>query len=244
MDSKSKIETIEIGKLKLNKENPRSINGDKFKKLVRSIKKFPEMLKIRPIVVDEKMTILGGNMRYKACVEIGLTEVPVIVVKGLNSEQAKQFIIKDNVGYGEWDWEMLADEWDVVKLKDWGLDLPIKAELSDEEYSTKVDSPIYETKALKPTENELYDLSKYNELVEDIEKSTISKEQKTFLKLSATRHIKFNYSKIADYYAHSEEGTQELIEDSALVIIDYDKAIEKGFVEVYRNIENLSLINE
>tara|TARA_Y100000385_G_scaffold281876_1_gene335411 strand:+ start:1100 stop:1831 length:732 start_codon:yes stop_codon:yes gene_type:complete len=242
--TKSKIQVIKVDKLKPNKANPRKINKDKFKKLVTSIKKFPKMLDIRPIVVDENMTILGGNMRYKACLDIGIKEVPVIVVNGLSNDEADQFIIKDNVGYGEWAWETLADEWDVVKLKDWGLDLPIKAELSDEEYSTKVDSPIYETKALKPTENELYDLSKYNELVEDIEKSNVSKEEKTFLKLSATRHIKFNYSKIADYYAHSEEGTQELIEDSALVIIDYDKAIEKGFVEVYRNIENLSLIDE
>lgn len=108
-----------------NKSNPRIIKDDKFKKLVQSIKDFPEMLEIRPIVVDEKNIILGGNMRFKACIEAGLKEVFIIKAKDLTEEQKQEFIVKDNVGFGEWDWDILANEWNIDNLKDWGLDAPI-----------------------------------------------------------------------------------------------------------------------
>tara|TARA_S200002703_G_scaffold38089_3_gene33386 strand:- start:4455 stop:5042 length:588 start_codon:yes stop_codon:yes gene_type:complete len=113
---------LKINELKSNLNNPRFIKDNKFKKLVQSIKDFPEMLELRPIVVDEDMTILGGNMRYKACVEAGLKEVFVKIAKGLTEEQKQEFIIKDNVGFGDWDWSILANEWNSVKLDDWGLD--------------------------------------------------------------------------------------------------------------------------
>ena len=119
------MNTIKISKIKLNPNNPRLVKDDKFEKLVRSIKEFPEMLKIRPIVVNSDMIVLGGNMRLKACKEAGLDEVPVIMADNLTEEQQRQFIIKDNVGFGEWDWDILANEWDTEKLQDWGLDLPI-----------------------------------------------------------------------------------------------------------------------
>jgi hypothetical protein len=112
-----------INKLKSNESNPRYIKGDKFKKLVESIKQFPEMLDLRPIVVDEDMIILGGNMRYKACIEAGLKEVPIKIAKGLTDKQKQEFIIKDNVGFGEWDWSLLANDWDNKSLGDWGLDV-------------------------------------------------------------------------------------------------------------------------
>ena len=115
---------MKINKLKPNKTNPRVIKSPKFKKLVQSIKEFPEMLDLRPIVVDENMTILGGNMRYKACLEAGIKDVPVKIAEGLSEEQKQEFIIKDNVGFGEWDWDVLANEWDVKSLSDWGLDIP------------------------------------------------------------------------------------------------------------------------
>jgi|TARA_R100000479_G_C6351968_1_gene189596 hypothetical protein len=114
---------LEISKLKPNKDNPRIIKDNKFKKLVQSIKEFPQMLELRPIVVDEDMTILGGNMRYKASVEAGLKEVYIKIAKGLTEDQKKEFIIKDNVGFGEWEWDILANEWDSVKLNEWGLDV-------------------------------------------------------------------------------------------------------------------------
>jgi DNA modification methylase len=110
-------------KIKLNPNNPRIIKDDKFKKLVQSIKDFPEMLDIRPIVVNKDGIILGGNMRYKACIEAGIKEPPYKVVD-LTEEQQKEFLIKDNVSGGEWDWDALASEWDVEQLDSWGLDMP------------------------------------------------------------------------------------------------------------------------
>jgi len=116
--------TVKISEIKVNPNNPRLIKDDKFKKLVSSVKDFPEMLNIRPIVVNQDMIILGGNMRFKACKEAGLKEVPIIITD-LTEEQQKEFLIKDNVSGGEWDWDILANEWDVNDLKDWGLDLPL-----------------------------------------------------------------------------------------------------------------------
>lgn len=120
-----KITTCKISEVKANPNNPRIIKDDKFAKLVKSIQEFPEMLKLRPIVVNEDMVVLGGNMRLKACKEAGLREVPVIKASDLTEEQQKQFIIKDNVGFGEWDWEALANQWDSEDLSEWGLDIPV-----------------------------------------------------------------------------------------------------------------------
>ena len=114
---------MKINELKSNENNPRIIKDSKFKKLVKSIKDFPEMLELRPIVIDEDNIILGGNMRYRACIEAGLKEVPVKIAKGLTAEQKQEFIVKDNVGFGEWDWAMLGNEWDSVEITDWGLDV-------------------------------------------------------------------------------------------------------------------------
>ena len=116
------MELVKIGKVKGNKSNPRFIKEDKFKKLVKSIKDFPEMLKLRPIVVNKDMTVLGGNMRLKACVEAGLKEVYILKAEGLTKEQEDEFIVKDNLGFGEWDWDVLANEWDSVQLEEWGLE--------------------------------------------------------------------------------------------------------------------------
>jgi hypothetical protein len=114
---------VKISQVKANTKNPRIIKDHKFKKLVQSIKDFPEMLEKRPIVVDENMIVLGGNMRLKACLEAGLKEV-WIDQANWTEEQKQEFIIKDNVGFGEWDWEILANEWEPDLLDKWGLDLP------------------------------------------------------------------------------------------------------------------------
>lgn len=119
-----KIVNIKIEKISVNPSNPRICKDDKFKKLVQSVKDFPEMLNIRPIVVNKEMVILGGNMRFKACKEAGLKEVPIIITD-FSEEQQKEFLIKDNVSGGEWDWDILANEWDTDDLQDWGLDLPL-----------------------------------------------------------------------------------------------------------------------
>jgi len=119
-----KIETVKISAVKSNPNNPRIIKDDKFKKLVTSIKEFPQMLDIRPIVVNDEMIVLGGNMRLKACIEAGLKEVAIIKASELTPEQQNEFIIKDNVGFGEWNWDDLANSWDTEQLTEWGLDIP------------------------------------------------------------------------------------------------------------------------
>jgi site-specific DNA-methyltransferase (adenine-specific) len=120
---KSKL--VKISEVRLNPNNPRQIKDDKFKNLVQSITDFPEMLDIRPIVVNTDMVILGGNMRFRACKEAGLKQVPVIVADNLTEDQQREFLIKDNVSGGEWDWDLLANEWDVEQLEEWGLDIPV-----------------------------------------------------------------------------------------------------------------------
>jgi hypothetical protein len=114
---------VKLSQLKSNPNNPRIIKDDKFRKLVRSITEFPEMLEARPIVCDPDGVVLGGNMRLKACREAGLKEVPAYVVTWEEAKQ-REFIIKDNVGFGEWDWDMLANEWDMDLLDTWGMPLP------------------------------------------------------------------------------------------------------------------------
>ena len=113
-----------INEIKPNPNNPRIIKDVKFKQLVKSIQDFPQMLELRPIVIDENNMVLGGNMRLKACIEAGLTDVPVIHANNLSEAQKKEFIVKDNVGYGEWEWDALANEWNIEDLDNWGLDIP------------------------------------------------------------------------------------------------------------------------
>ena len=129
------IKNVKLSEIKSNPNNPRIIKDDKFRKLVNSIQEFPKMLEIRPIVVNSDMIVLGGNMRLKACKEAGLKEVPVIFADDLTEDEQKQFIIKDNVGFGEWDWDMLANEWEPELLEEWGLDVPSWQDTPD--YSDK-----------------------------------------------------------------------------------------------------------
>tara|TARA_R110001606_G_scaffold136380_1_gene273884 strand:+ start:447 stop:1046 length:600 start_codon:yes stop_codon:yes gene_type:complete len=135
-----KTEKVSISQVKTNPNNPRLIKDNKFKKLVTSIKEFPEMLEIRPIVVDKDNIVLGGNMRLRACKEAGLKEVHIVKADQLTEEQQREFIIKDNVGFGEWDWDDIANGWDVDQLKMYGLDMPVFIEDS-EEFGTDFDLP-------------------------------------------------------------------------------------------------------
>ena len=230
---------VKISKVKGNPSNPRIIKNDKFKKLVTSIKEFPEMLKLRPIVVDEDMIVLGGNMRLKASKDAGLKEVWIDIAEGLTEEQKKEFIVKDNVGFGEWEWDILANEWDSVQLAEWGLDVwqnedDIKAE--DNNYTRNIKAPTYEPKNEKPVIDDLFSTQKADELIHKIKQADLSEEELMFLSHCALRHTVYDYSKIADFYAHSSKEIQELMEDSALVIIDFDKAIEKGYVKLTKDI--------
>lgn len=156
-----KIETVKISAVKSNPNNPRIIKDDKFKKLVTSIKEFPQMLDIRPIVVNDEMIVLGGNMRLKACIEAGLKEIAIIKASELTPEQQNEFIIKDNVGFGEWNWDDLANSWDTEQLTEWGLDIPSfdTQDFSDKnkEIDTDFEGQKYTFK-LEYSEEEYYEL--------------------------------------------------------------------------------------
>ena len=169
-----------IGTILPNPTNPRIIKDDKFKKLVKSIQEFPQMLELRPIVVDSNMVVLGGNMRLKACIAAGLKEVPIIVADQLTDAQKGEFIIKDNVGFGEWDWDLLANEWEPDALIDWGLDLPI---LMDE---PSYDELIGDEKGNPPTMKITFDSPEQLQKAEiDIQELLDRKYQGAYFSVSA-----------------------------------------------------------
>ena len=140
------MQIVKISEVKPNPRNPRTIKDDKFNKLVKSIQDFPDMLNKRPLVVftdkDDKYVVLGGNMRLKAIKELKYKEVPVIVADEWTEEQRAEFLIKDNVGFGEWDWEGLANDWDAEQLEDWGLDVwqaPVEVDYSEKNKEIDID---------------------------------------------------------------------------------------------------------
>lgn len=139
------MQVVKINEVKPNPKNPRIIKDDKFKKLVKSIQDFPDMLNKRPLIVftdtDGKYVVLGGNMRLKACKEIGLKEIPVILADEWTEEQKAEFLIKDNVGFGEWEWDQLQSEWDTEKLEEWGLDVPIDDKIDELEDGEEIELP-------------------------------------------------------------------------------------------------------
>jgi ParB-like chromosome segregation protein Spo0J len=133
-----KIEYVPIWKVQAHPDNPRFVRDAKYKKLVKSIKEFPDMFAVRPLIVTEDLVVLGGNMRLRASKDAGLTEVPIIVTK-FSIAQQKEFVIKDNVGFGEWDWEMIANQWDTEQLVEWGMDIytPVDEDKEEEQVVKK-----------------------------------------------------------------------------------------------------------
>ena len=160
---------VNISQVKPNPKNPRVIRDGKFQKLITSIKEFPDMLNKRPLIVftdvDGKYCVLGGNMRLKALNELKYTEIPVIIADEWNEEQKNEFLIKDNVGFGEWDWDSLANEWDVEKLDDWGLDVPIfkDDEIELKDLSSTIDN-LYRIEIV--CKDEEHQENSYNKLIE------------------------------------------------------------------------------
>jgi len=158
-----------------NPENPRIIKNDKFKKLVKSIQEFPEMLKARPIVLNASNIVLGGNMRLKAAKDAGLKEIPCLIVDWMTEEQEKEFIIKDNSSYGDWDWEIFKDSdlWDISDLLDWGIDVP--SSLLEEDKEPEFDEDRFLQAAQSYVDNTIkgitlfYEHSEYEEIQKDFE---------------------------------------------------------------------------
>ena len=175
-----KTEKVAIGKVHLAPHNPRVIKNDKFRKLVSSIKEFPEMLKVRPIVVDEENMVLGGNMRLRACLEAGLKEVYIIKASDFTEEQKQEFIIKDNSSFGEWDWDLLANQWDINDLSDWGINIPasyfdedVEPEFDmdelDKDLDTYINSKVKQITMYFDNQQYEYALAKLQEIMEERE---------------------------------------------------------------------------
>lgn len=233
---KTKDISANVGQIPGVNANPRTIKGEKFAKLKQSITDNPEMLELRELLVFEyqgKFVCIGGNMRYKACKELGLKEIPCKVIPpNTPAETLNAYIIKDNNGFGEWDWDALANEWAQEDLEAYGLDIPDVTEKEESRDTGKILAPVYEPRGEAPKLEDCVDYTKYRSLVEAIKSAKkLPSDVKEFLLMAAARHVVFNYEKIADYYAHAPKEVQALMEDSALVIIDFDKAIEGGFVQ-------------
>jgi hypothetical protein len=216
-----------------------------------------------PILVDKDNMIIAGHGRHQAACELGLGKVPCIRLEHLTEEQKRTYILADNkiAENAEWDESLLAQELsflnslgDTTQLDLTGFsaddldilldsDYPESGEpLEDEDdnpYTTKVVSPIYEPKGVQPKVEELSNNSKTLDLLASIEKIELPEDVEDFLVAAAMRHTKFNYEAIAEYYAHAGKEVQELFEDSALVIIDFNKAIENGFVRMSQTFADL-----
>lgn len=265
---------VKLGKLKINKDNPRTITKEKMDKLVNSILVFPKMLEIRPIVVDSGMTALGGNQRTEALRKISRMspnkiaetlssisdfkkmreeekkdlirfweswlknkEVQVINADNLTEEEKKQFVIKDNNSYGEWDLSELEKNWDREILKDWGMDFPDdwkkkERRLSETEKLSEIEyvGIYYEPKYIPRIRlKDCVNLDKFNAKVKALDNYNISKQQKEVLKLFAYRFIKIDFEAVANYYAfNATEEEKKAMERLRLVLIDNG---DKGFIE-------------
>lgn len=236
-----KVENVSIQDVKPYDKNPRDNDGG-VDAVANSIKEFGWQ---QPIVVDKDNVIIVGHTRYKAAKKLGMKEVPVVVASNLSDEQVRAYRLADNKTgeLTDWDDDLLKTELASildVDMSDFGFEFQqeddeIKRQF-DDEYSQKVKSIDYEPTGSKPNLDELVDTSKYDELLAKIEKSTVPNNVKKFLKIGATRFIQFNFSKIADYYANSDKTVQKAFEDQILVIIDYNKAIEKGLVDFQQQI--------
>jgi hypothetical protein len=222
-------------------KNPRFIRDDRFRALCDSIRDNPEYMPARPIIVDESGVILGGNMRYRACRELKIDPLPagwVQRVEGWPVEKKRRFIVMDNRGFGEDDWEALS-AWDPDELILAGFTAEELGFLTgDETYTRKIEAPVYEPTGPKPAVADLYDTAKTDKLKAEImEAKAIKGPLRAFLLAAAAeRHTVFNFRNVAEFYAQSEPEVQALFEKSALVIIDFKAAIENGFVRLSEEI--------
>ncbi len=227
---------MKITDLKLNPNNPRIIKDDKFKKLVTSLREFPEMMEKRPMVcvtdTDGKLYPLGGNMRLRALQELKYKEIPdnwVMLADEWSEEKRKEFTIKDNVGFGEWDWDTLANEWDFEELTEWGVDIPNLTE-TEKLSKLKFESIYYEPEE-KPNINlsDCIDTEKFDAKIEAIENSNLSDEKNNILKMFAYRFLKIDFENVANYYFFNAcEEEKKIMERLRLVLCDSGL---NGFIE-------------
>lgn len=223
---------------KINPVNPRKITAAQLSRLKRSLQELPQMLELRPIVVDNdhSMTVLGGNMRVLAARELGIAGLPYVTADNLTDEQKQRFIIADNVSFGEWEQELLTAYWDTDQLVDWGVDIPQAEDHADNIYTQKVTGLIYEPSTDEPPAiSDLCDVQQYNEKLELLRTAdSIPEATKQFLMLAASRYIAFDYQLIADYYAAATQQEKELFVALGLVIVDMNAEMESAAIDMQR----------
>jgi hypothetical protein len=244
-----KTVTLPLDKLIAYAGNPRK-NDHAVEAVASAIKRFGFRV---PVLAKSDGSLIDGHLRVKAAKHLGMKEVPAVLCDDLSEADIKALRISINrmAELAEWDTELLSVELEGlategITLEDVGFDDDSLKELgalltgqesnSDNPYTTKVEAPIYKVTGPKPALSELCNCEKYHSLIHSIECSSLSENEKAFLKLAAARHIIFDYQQIAEYYAHSNKEAQQLMEDSALVIIDFKKAIESGFVKLTERI--------
>jgi len=232
---------MNINDIKPNPNNPRLIKDEKFKKLVQSIKEFPKMMALRPMVINKDNIILGGNMRFKALKELNYKDIPAEWIKraeDLTEEETRRFIIADNVGFGEHDWEILANEWDSEQLEAWGLDLPILKELNQEGLFD-IEIPFYTPSEIQPEIFELANIDKTKDLIKKIDLLKVDERLKEILKIRASFFTDFNFQRIADYFYKENKEVQDVFKDLGLVILAPKEALERGFIELSEEVFEL-----
>jgi PAS domain-containing protein len=248
---------MRLDTIRLNERNPRKISPEQLEKLKESLKRDPEFMELRPIVVDNDGVIMGGNQRYRALVGLGFSDVPdswVVKADNLAPEQLRRFVLVDNAPEGmsgEWDFELLNEDWAMSELEGLGFDMDaVVVEPSgggieiDDTYTRKLTVPVYEPKGERPPIKELIDRQKAQGLIDEIESAGLPDEVSGFLKFAAERHSVFHFRKIAEFYCHATEQVQDLMEKSGLVIIDFGKAIEYGFVHMTEKLGELADLEE
>lgn len=233
---------LPIKAIKPYKHNPRK-NDKAVEYVANSLRTFGWK---QPIVIDENYEIVAGHTRWKAAKTLGMETVPCVLADDLTPEQVQAYRLADNklAEMSDWDFDLLEMEMNDIDpnlfdMADFGFFNDDIEEGPDKTYTAKIDIPQYTPKGEKPDYSELCDREKYDELIQEINAADISDRDKEFLKQAATRHLSFNYSKIANFYAHSDAKVQRLMENSALVIIDFDDAIRDGYVNLTKKIKNI-----
>lgn len=229
-----------IKELKPYKKNAKKHNKDQVEQIANSIKEFGFT---QPVIIDKNNCVVAGHGRILGAKKAGLKQVPTVTLEELTEEQIKAYRLVDNkLNESEWDSVLLAQELEEIKYLNmdlFGFDLAEEIEQEESKYSMEINIPQYEIKGETPDLSELIDKTKTNELLNNIKESNVPEEIKKFLRLGAYRHLKFNYSKIAEFYAQANRETQELMEQSALVIIDFDDALKNGYVQLSNKLFDL-----
>lgn len=236
---------MKLSEIKSNPNNPRIIRDEMFNALVKSLKDFPKMMEVRPIVVDQNGMIMGGNQRFRALQELGYKEVPDSWIKKyehFTAEEWQEFVIKDNIGFGQWNWEQIGTgEWaDTNELNKWGFEIDrirkteglpqSNSKKLEDSYSQEIGKVLYEPKQTNHKPFDLYSKSKtFDKEINEIENAEI----RELLKIRAAYFVDLNFSKIADYYAYqASEKEKRIFEKLALVLLDKDQLIENGFSDL------------